>query len=47
MKLVRFDGGKTGLMVQLDSGLHVIDIIGSLGGSRRAIPYRKASSTVS
>jgi len=31
MKLVRFDGGKTGLMVQLDSGLHVIDIIGSLG----------------
>jgi hypothetical protein len=31
MKLVRFDGGKTGLMVQLASGPHVIDIIGSLG----------------
>lgn len=31
MKLVRFDGGKTGLMVQFDSGPHVIDIIGSLG----------------
>jgi hypothetical protein len=31
MKLVRFDGGKTGLMVQLTSGPHVIDIIGSLG----------------
>jgi hypothetical protein len=31
MKLVRFDGGKTGLMVQLVSGPHVIDVIGSLG----------------
>jgi hypothetical protein len=31
MKLVRFDGGKTGLMVQLASGPHVIDVIGSLG----------------
>lgn len=31
MKLVRFDGGKTGLMVQFDSGPHVIDVIGSLG----------------
>jgi hypothetical protein len=31
MKLVRFDGGKTGLMVQLASGPHVIDIISSLG----------------
>src|ERR1700716_113799 len=31
MKLVRFDGGKTGLMVQLTSGPHVIDVIGSLG----------------
>jgi hypothetical protein len=31
MKLVRFDGGKTGLMVQLAAGLHVIDVIGSLG----------------
>jgi hypothetical protein len=31
MKLVRFDGGKTGLMVELASGPHVIDVIGSLG----------------
>jgi hypothetical protein len=31
MKLVRFDGGKTGLMVQLPSGPHVVDVIGSLG----------------
>src|ERR1700716_4655942 len=31
MKLVRFDGGKTGLMVQLASGRHIIDVIGSLG----------------
>src|ERR1700676_1388751 len=31
MKLVRVDGGKTGLMVQLASGPHVVDVIGSLG----------------
>ena len=31
MKLVRFDGGKTGLMVELPSGPHVLDVIGSLG----------------
>jgi hypothetical protein len=31
VKLVRFDGGKTGLMVQLASGPHIIDVIGSLG----------------
>jgi hypothetical protein len=31
MKLVRFDGGKTGLLVQFASGPHVIDVIGSLG----------------
>jgi hypothetical protein len=31
MKLVRFDGRKTGLMVQLAAGPHVIDVIGSLG----------------
>lgn len=31
MKLVRFDDGKTGLMVQLAAGPYVIDIIGSLG----------------
>ena len=33
MKLVRFDGGKTGLMVQFASGPHVIDVIGSLGAA--------------
>jgi hypothetical protein len=31
MKLIRFGGGKTGLMVQITSGPHVIDVIGSLG----------------
>ena len=31
MKLIRFDGGKTGLMVQLASGPHVVDVVGSLG----------------
>ena len=31
MKLARFDGRKTGLMVQLASGPHLIDVIGSLG----------------
>jgi hypothetical protein len=31
MKLVRFDGGKTGLMVELPSGPHVLDVLGSLG----------------
>jgi hypothetical protein len=31
VKLVRFDGGKTGLMVQFASGPHIIDVIGSLG----------------
>lgn len=31
MKLVRFDGGRTGLVVQLASSPHVIDVIGSLG----------------
>lgn len=31
MKLVRFNGGKTGLMLQFASGPHVIDVIGSLG----------------
>jgi hypothetical protein len=31
MKLIRFDGGKTGLMVQFASGPHVIDVIGSPG----------------
>jgi hypothetical protein len=31
MKLVRFDDRKTGLLVQLPTGLHVIDIVASLG----------------
>jgi hypothetical protein len=31
MKLVRFDDGKTGLVVQLPSGPHVIDVVCSLG----------------
>jgi hypothetical protein len=31
MKLVRFDGGRTGLMVELPSGPHVLDVVGSLG----------------
>src|ERR1700733_8504826 len=31
MRLVRFDGGKTGLTVELRSGPHVIDVVGSLG----------------
>lgn len=31
MKLVRFNGGKTGLVVELPAGLHVIDVVGSLG----------------
>jgi hypothetical protein len=31
MKLVRFNGGKTGLVVELPSGPHVVDVVGSLG----------------
>lgn len=31
MKLVRFDNWKTGLLVQLPTGLRVIDVIASLG----------------
>jgi hypothetical protein len=31
MKLVRFDNRKTGLLVQLPAGLHVIDVVASLG----------------
>jgi hypothetical protein len=38
MKHVRFDGGKTGLMVQLASGPHVIDVIGSLGALSPGAP---------
>ena len=38
MRLIRFDGGKTGLMVQITSGPHVIDVIGSLGALSPADP---------
>jgi len=41
MKLVRFDGGKTGLMVQIASGPHVIDIIGSLGALSQDDPISR------
>jgi len=47
MKLVRFDGGKTGLMVQFPSGPHVIDVVGSLGALVPDDPISQASSTAS
>jgi hypothetical protein len=31
MKLIRFDGNKTGLVVELPSGIHVVDVIASIG----------------
>src|ERR1700682_3770592 len=31
MKLIRFDGNKTGLVVALASGIHVVDVIASIG----------------
>jgi hypothetical protein len=31
MKLIRFDGGRTGLVVELSSGPHVIDVVASVG----------------
>ena len=31
MKLIRFDGNKTGLVVELASGIHVVDVIASIG----------------
>jgi hypothetical protein len=31
MKLIRFDGNKTGLVVELASGTHVVDVIASVG----------------
>ena len=31
MKLIRFDGNKTGLAVELASGIHVVDVIASIG----------------
>jgi len=30
MKLIRFDGNKTGLVVELASGTHVVDVIASI-----------------
>jgi hypothetical protein len=31
MRLIRFDGNKTGLVVNLVSGIHVVDVIASVG----------------
>jgi hypothetical protein len=31
MKLIRFDGNKTGLVVELASGTHVVDVVASIG----------------
>jgi hypothetical protein len=31
MKLIRFDGNKTGLVVELASGIHVVDVVASIG----------------
>src|SRR6202171_4945103 len=31
MKLIRFDGSKTGLVVELASGIHVVDVVASIG----------------
>ena len=31
MQLIRFDGNKTGLVVNLASGIHVVDVIASVG----------------
>ena len=31
MQLIRFDGNKTGLIVELASGIHVVDVIASVG----------------
>jgi hypothetical protein len=31
MKLIRFDGGKTGLLVEISGAIRVIDVIASLG----------------
>src|SRR5258708_21969133 len=31
MKLIRFNGNKTGLVVELASGIHVVDVIASIG----------------
>jgi hypothetical protein len=31
MKLIRFDGNKTGLVVEFASGIHVVDVIASIG----------------
>src|ERR1700682_2808287 len=31
MKLIRFGGNKTGVVVELASGIHVIDVVASIG----------------
>jgi hypothetical protein len=31
MRLIRFDGDKTGLVVELPSGPHVVDVVASIG----------------
>jgi hypothetical protein len=31
MKLIRFDGNKTGLVIELASGTHVVDVVASIG----------------
>jgi hypothetical protein len=31
MKLIGFDGNKTGLVVELASGTHVVDVVASIG----------------
>jgi hypothetical protein len=31
MHLIRFDGNKTGLVIELASGIHVIDVVASIG----------------
>lgn len=31
MKLIRFDGNKTGMVVELSSGPHVVDVVASIG----------------
>src|SRR6195952_195130 len=31
MQMIRFDGNKTGLVVELASGIHVVDVIASVG----------------
>jgi hypothetical protein len=41
MKLIRFADGRTGLVVDLDSGPHVIDVVASVGA---LLPYDPISN---